>query len=162
MLSKLLSSQVIIYHIFLFIFFSLSVNYFVELEYINFIAYSLFHLTLIYFAFYFFNFILIFIYFLYGIFFDIFLINYISPHLLTFLIFISLFYFSKRYLLNLSSIKISIIIIFICLLMLLSENIIAYLFFNFPINIENLTKLMLITIFSFYPLIIVFDRIDNL
>jgi len=72
MLSKLLSSQTIIYHLILFFSFSLSVNYFVDLEFINFFSYVFFHLTLIYVVFYFFHFSLIFISFLYGIFFDIF------------------------------------------------------------------------------------------
>ena len=71
----------------------------------------LFHLTLVYLVFYFFNFYLIFLSFLYGIFLDIFLINNISPHLISFLIFVALFYFTKKYLLNLSSNKVSYLII---------------------------------------------------
>ena len=111
MFSKLLSSQTIIYHLILFFSFSLSVNYFVDLEFINFFSYVFFHLTLIYLVFYFFHFSLIFISFLYGIFFDIFLIDFISPHLISFLVFVFLFYYSKKYLLNFTSTIISYIII---------------------------------------------------
>ena len=111
MLSKLLSSQIIIYHCILFFSFSLSVNYFLNLEIINYLAYVCFHLTLIYLFFYFFHFALIVVTFLYGIFFDIFLVDNISPHLITFLIFVLLFYLTKKFLLKLSSIKISYIII---------------------------------------------------
>ena len=107
MVSKLLSSQTIIYHLTLFFSFSLSVNYFVDLEFINFFSYVFFHLTLVYLVFYFFHFSLIFISFLYGIFFDIFLIDFISPHLISFLVFVFLFYYSKKYLLNFSSSTIS-------------------------------------------------------
>ena len=130
MFPKLLSSQTIIYHLILFFSFSLSVNYFVDLEFINFISYVFFHLTLIYLVFYFFHFSLFFISFLYGIFFDIFLIDFISPHLISFLVFVFLFYFSKKYLLNFSSITISYIIIGVTLIMFISETLIANIFFN--------------------------------
>mgnify|MGYP001448406312 CR=1 FL=1 len=111
MFPKLLSSQTIIYHLILFFSFSLSVNYFVDLEFVNYLSYVFFHLTLIYLVFYFFHFSLIFISFLYGVFFDIFLIDFISPHLISFLAFLFLFYYIKKYLLNFSSRKISYIII---------------------------------------------------
>ena len=111
MFSKLLSSQIIIYHLILFFSFSLSVNYFIDLEIVNYLSYVLFHLTLIYLIFYFFHFSLVFISFLYGVFLDIFLIDYISPHLISFLVFVLLFYYTKKYLLNFSSNKISYIII---------------------------------------------------
>ena len=117
MFPKLLSSQTLIYHLILFFSFSLSVNYFVDLEFFNFLSYAIFHLTLIYLVFYFFHFSLIFISFLYGVFFDIFLIDYISPHLISFLVFVFLFYYSKKYLLNFSSRTISYIIIGVTLLM---------------------------------------------
>ena len=120
MVSKLLSSQTIIYHLILFFSFSLSVNYFINLEFINFLSYVFFHLTLIYLVFYFFHFSLIFISFLYGVFFDIFLIDFISPHLISFLVFVFLFYYTKKFLLNFSSSTISYIIIGITLLMFVS------------------------------------------
>ena len=124
MVSKLLSSQTIIYHLILFFSFSLSVNYFINLEFINFLSYVFFHLTLIYLVFYFFHFSLIFISFLYGVFFDIFLIDFISPHLISFLVFVFLFYYTKKFLLNFSSSTISYIIIGITLLMFVSETLI--------------------------------------
>ncbi len=162
MFSKLLSSQVLIYHCILFISFSLSVNYFVELEIINFIAYTFFHLTLIYVVFYFFHFSLIFISFLYGIFFDIFLIDYISPHLISFLIFIISFYFTKKYLLNLTSNKISYIIIFLTLFIFILEALTANILFNYPLNFENLGWLFFTSIVIFFPSLILFSKIDKL
>ena len=105
MYSKLLSSQTLIYHLILFFSFSLSVNYFVDLKFINFLSYTLFHLTLVYIVFYFFHISLILISFLYGLFFDIFLIDFIAPHLISFLAFVFLFYCTKKYLLNFSSIS---------------------------------------------------------
>ena len=162
MLSKLLSSQIIIYHCILFFSFSLSVNYFVDLEIVNYLAYVCFHLTLIYLFFYFFHFALIFLTFLYGIFFDIFLVDNLSPHLITFLIFVILFYFTKKYLLNLSSSKVSYIIIILTLMMFVSEALIANLLFNYPINYENFLWISIIFIIIFYPTLVLFSKIDKL
>ena len=162
MLSKLLSSQIIIYHCILFFSFSLSVNYFVDLEIINFLAYVLFHLTLIYLVFYYFHFSLIFLYFLYGIFLDVFLIDNISPHLISFLIFVVLFYFTKKYILNLSSNTVSYLIISLTLIMFISEGLIAKFQYNYPINYENLGWLFITSIIIFFPSLLVFSKIDKL
>ena len=162
MFRKLLSSQTIIYHLLLFFSFSLSVNYFVDLEFVNFLSYVFFHLTLIYLVFYFFQFSLIFVSFLYGIFFDIFLINFISPHLVSFLVFVFLFYYTKKYLLNFSSIRISYIIIGVTLIMFISETLIANIFFNYPINYQNLGWLFLTLIIIFFPSLFIFSKIDKL
>ena len=162
MVSKLLSSQTIIYHLILFFSFSLSVNYFINLEFINFLSYVFFHLTLIYLVFYFFHFSLIFISFLYGVFFDIFLIDFISPHLISFLVFVFLFYYTKKFLLNFSSSTISYIIIGITLLMFVSETLIAKNFFNYPINYQNLSWLFFTSLIIFFPSLFVFSKIDKL
>ena len=161
MSTKLLSSKSIIYHIILFLSFSLSVNYFVDLKFINYLAYVFFHLTLIYLVFYYFNFVLFFISFLYGIFFDFFLIDNVSPHLISFLIFIFLFYFTKKYLLNFSSTQISFIIIITTFFMFIAEAIIANMLFNYSINIENLGWLFLTTIIIFFPFLILFSIINK-
>ena len=162
MIHKLLSSQTIIYHLILFFSFSLSVNYFVDLKFINFLSYVFFHLTLIYLVFYFFHFSLIFISFLYGIFFDIFLIDFISPHLISFLIFVFLFYYTKKYLLNFSSSTISFIIILVTLLMFVSETLIANILYNYPINYQNLSLLLFTSLIIFFPSLFIFSKIDKL
>ena len=162
MLSKLLSSQIIIYHCILFFSFSLSVNYFVDLEIVNYLAYVCFHLTLIYLFFYFFHFSHIFVTFLYAIFFDIFLVDSISPHLITFLAFVVLFYFTKKYLFNLSSSHVSYIIFILTLIMFISEALIANLQFNYPINFENFLWIFITFIIIFYPTLVVFSKIDKL
>ena len=162
MFLKLLSSQTIIYHLILFFSFSLSVNYFVDLEFINFFSYVFFHLTLIYLVFYFFHFSLIFISFLYGVFYDIFLIDYISPHLISFLVFVFLFYYSKKYLLNFSSNTISYIVIGVTLLMFISETLIANILFNYPINYQNLSWLFFTSLIIFFPSLFIFSKIDKL
>ena len=162
MFPKLLSSQTLIYHLFLFFSFSLSVYYFVDLEFINFLSYFFFHLTLIYLVFYFFHFSLFFISFLYGVFFDIFLIDYISPHLISFLAFVFLFYFNKKYLLNFSSTTISYIIIGVTLLMFVSETLIANIFFNYPVNYQNLSWLFFTSLIVFFPSLFIFSKIDKL
>ena len=162
MFHKLLSSKILIYHLILFFSFSLSVNYFVDLEFVNFFSYVFFHLTLIYLVFYFFHFSLILISFLYGVFFDIFLIDFISPHLISFLVFVFLFYLNKKYLLNFSSSIISYIIIGVTLLMFLSETLIANIFFNYPINYQNLSWLFFTSLIIFFPSLFIFSKIDKL
>ena len=162
MLSKLLSSQIILYNIILFFSFSLSVNYFVDLEIINYLSYVFFHLTLIYLIFYYFNFYLIIITFFYGLLFDIFLIDYISPHLISFLVLVIIFYYSKKYLINLTSTNISFLIVFLTLIMFISETLIANLLFNYPINYQNLGWLYITSLIIFFPSLIIFSRIDKL
>ena len=162
MFPKLLSSQIIIYNCILFFSFSLSVNYFANFEIVNYIAYALFHLTLVYLVFYFFNFYLIFLSFLYGIFLDIFLIDNISPHLISFLIFVVVFNFTKKYLLNLSSNKVSYLIICITLILLLFEAILANLQFNYPINYVKLFWIKATTVILFFPSLLIFSKIDKL
>ena len=159
---KLLSSQTLIYHFILFFSFSLSVNFFVNLEFINFVSYVVFHLALIYVVFYFFHFSLILISFLYGLFFDIFLIDYISPHLISFLVFVFLFYYSKKYLLNFSSRTISYIIMGLTLLMIATESLIANIFFNYPLNYSNLIWLFITSLIIFFPSLFIFSKIDKL
>ncbi len=162
MLTKLLSSQKTIYHIILFFSFSLTVNYFVELKIVNFIAYTLFHLTLIYFIFYFFHFTLYFIFFLYGVLFDIYLINNIGPHIISFLIFLTAFQFLKKFLLSFSSFKISYIIIIIVFIMFVIESFISKILYNYPINYNDLGLLFLILVLMFLPSLYMFSKIDKL
>ncbi len=162
MLTKLLSSQKTIYHIILFFSFSLTVNYFVELKIVNFIAYVLFHLTLIYFIFYFFHFTLYFIFFLYGVLFDIYLINNIGPHIISFLIFLTAFQLLKKFLLNFSSFKISYIIIIIAFIMFVIESFISRILYNYPINYNDLGLLFLILVLMFLPSLYMFSKIDKL
>ena len=162
MLTKLLSSQKTIYHIILFFSFSLTVNYFVELKIVNFIAYTLFHLTLIYFIFYFFHFTLYFIFFLYGVLFDIYLINNIGPHIISFLIFLTAFQFLKKFLLSFSSFKISYIIIIIVFIMFVIESFISRILYNYPINYNDLGLLFLISVLMFLPSLYMFSKIDKL
>ncbi len=161
MLTKLLSSQKTIYHIILFFSFSLTVNYFVDLKIVNFIAYVLFHLTLIYFIFYFFHFTLYFIFFLYGVLFDIFLINNIGPHIISFLIFLTAFQLLKKFLLNFSSFKISYIIIIIVFIMFVIESFISRILYNYPINYNDLGVLFLISVLIFLPSLYMFSKIDK-
>ncbi len=162
MFRQLLSSQIIIYHLILFLSFSLSVNYFVDLVFINYLSYVLFHLTLIYLVFYFLHFSIVPISFLYGIFFDIFLIDYISPHLICFLVFVFLFYYSKKYLLNFSAKTISYIMLGLTLLMFISEALLANIFFNYPINYQNLSWLLFTLLIVFFPSLFIFSKIDKL
>ena len=76
--------------------------------------------------------------------------------------FVVLFYFTKKYLLNLSSIKISYIIIILTLMMFILEFLIANLLYNYPINYENFLWIFITFIIIFYPTLILFSKIDKL
>ena len=80
MFSKVLKPY-LIFNLILFLSFSISVNSFVEIEYINIIFYIFFHLTFIYFLFYHYHYLIYIIRFYYGVLFDIFLLNSIGSHL---------------------------------------------------------------------------------
>ena len=159
-LTKFLNTR-ILFNLLLFISFSISVNTFVGLNYVNTIFYVFFHLVFIYFLFYYYHFTIYFIAFFYGILFDIFLLNQIGVHLLTFLLFISAFVLLKQYLKQLSSYQIAIIIFFSLFVLLISELIIAYFFNNYLFNFQFFIQIFIISIIIFIPSILLFNKIDN-
>ena len=55
MASYRLYNPVIFYHLILFFLFSISINYFIELKYVNLVCYVIFHITFVYLAFYYYN-----------------------------------------------------------------------------------------------------------
>ena len=68
----------------------------------------------------------------------------------------------EKYLLNFSARKISYIIIGLTLLMFVTETLIANIFFNYPINFQNLSWLFFISIIVFFPSLFIFSKIDKL
>ena len=162
MLFKKYFSPVYIYHLILFFSFSISLNNFIGLEYINLFFYVLAHLSIIYLCFYYFHFFLYFVFFLYGIFFDIFLLNDIGPHLLVFIFLLVIISFLKKFLFNLSSIKIYYVIIVLMFLIFLFEMIFADIILNYNFNYYNYIKLCVIGVIIVFPVIFLFSKIDEL
>ena len=150
------------YHLILFLSFSISLNNLIEFEYVNLFFYVLAHLLIIYICFYYFNFFLYFVFFFYGIFFDIFLLNNIGPHLLVFIFLLFIVSFLKKFLFNLSSIKIFYVIIALMFLIFLFEMIFADIILNYNFDYYKYIKLCIISAITIYPLVFLFSKFDRL
>ena len=151
----------LIFNLILFFAFSISVNSFVEIEYINLIFYIFFHITYIYLLFYHYHFSIYIIGLFYGIFFDILLMNSIGSHLVSLLILIFLYVFLKKYLFLLSSLQISITIFITLNAVIYFEIFYAFVFNNFYLNILQLLNYFIIALIIFIPTILVLNKIDN-
>ena len=162
MLFKKYFSPVYFYHLILFLSFSISLNNLIEFEYVNLFFYVLAHLSIIYLCFYYFNFFLYFVFCFYGIFFDIFLLNNIGPHLLVFIFLLVIVSFIKKFLFNLSSIKIFYVIIVLMFLIFLFEMIFADIILNYNFDYHKYIKLCIIGIIIVFPVIFLFSKIDEL
>ena len=162
MLLKKYFSPVYFYHSILFLIFSISLNNLIEFEYVNLFFYVLAHLLIIYLCFYYFNFFLYFVFFFYGVFFDIFLLNNIGPHLLVFIFLLVIISFLKKFLFNLSSIKIFFVIIVLMFLIFLFEMIFADIILNYNFDYHKYIKLCIIVIITIYPVVFLFSKFDRL
>ena len=152
---------VYIFHLILFFSFCVSLNNIINFEIINLIFYVLAHITIIYLCFYYFNFLIYFIVFIYGVLFDISLFNNIGPHLISFIIFLFIVLLFKKYLFNLTSGKILILLIIIINLIFILEMYLGYLIFNYKVNYINVFKILIITIVMIFPTIFLFSKIDK-
>ena len=162
MLLKKYFRPVFIYHLILFFSFSISLNNLIEFEYVNLFFYVLAHLLIIYLSFYYLNFFLYFIFFFYGVFFDIFLLNNIGPHLFVFIFLLVIISSLKKYLFNLSSIKIFYIIIVLMFIIFLFEMIFADIILNYNFDSHKYFVLCIIGAISIYPLFFLFSKFDRL
>ena len=151
----------LIFNLILFFAFSISVNSFVEIEYINLVFYIFFHITYIYLLFYHYHFSIYIIGLFYGIFFDILLMNSIGSHLVGLLILIFFYVFLKKYLFLLSSLQISITIFITLNVVIYFEIFYAFVFNNFYLNILQLLNYFIIALIIFIPTIFVLNKIDN-
>ena len=155
------SRNYILLNLILFLSFSISVNSYQEISNIILVFYILFHLTFIYLLFYHFHFFIYIIGFVYGILLDIFLLNEIGVHLITFLLLIFLYNIIKKYLFQLSSKQI-IITIFITLVSVLYLEIIMAHFLNqYFINFMYVFKLLIISLIIFIPSIFLLTKVDK-
>ena len=129
---------------------------------INFIFYLFIHILLIYLCIYHFKIILYFIFFLIGIIFDIFIINEIGLHVLTFMLLILFLNLLKKIIISLSSIKIYVFIYIVICFSLIFEMVISAFMFNFNFNFYNLIKGMFIYLIISYPSFYIFSKVDKL
>ena len=151
----------VLFNIILVFSFSVTVNSYVQIQNINVIFYIIFHLTFVYFLFYQYHYSLFIIGFIYGILLDIFLINEIGSHLITFLILILLYTQLKKYLFQLNSFQISITIFVTLNMILISELVLAFLINDIYFNFFQVIKYIVISFILLVPSLFVLNKIDN-
>ena len=150
-----------VYNLFLLLSFSVSVNTLVNIQTINLLFYVFFHLTFIYFLFYYYNYTIFFLAFFYGVLFDIFLLNEIGPHLLSFIIIIFIFNIFKKFLFLLSPYQISITIFISLIGILFFDLIFAFIFNNIYFSFSLFMQYILISLVIFIPTIFLFNKLEK-
>ena len=148
-------------NIILIISFSISVNSFVFLPNINNAFYVLFHLTFIYLIFYHYHFYLYILAFIYGILFDILLLNNIGIHLIAFLFLLILYFVIRKFLTRLSSYQIIFIYFITLIVLLLFEQFLANIIFDYKFNVFLILNFFLISLIIFIPTIFLFNKMDK-
>ena len=152
----------VIYNIIILFLFSLSVNSIQSFSIINSISYVFLHYVLIYLGLYYYRKTLYLIYFFCGLGIDILLINQIGPHLSVFMILLIVFNKTKKYFQNLNSTQVYLAILFILSIIIFSEMIITHWFFNYNFEIYIYFKILIISLFLSYPILLLFSLIDKL
>jgi len=141
--------------------FSISVNSFIIFPNVNNAFYVLFHLTFIYLIFYNYHYYLYVVAMVYGILFDILLLNFIGAHLISFLSLIVLFVLFKKYLIRLSSYQIIFIYFITLIVLLLFEQFLANIIFDYKFNVFLILNFFLISLIIFIPTIFLFSKFDK-
>ena len=149
------------YNLILLILFSLSVELLEFFILLNSVAYILFHYVIIYLGLYYYRKILYLIYFLYGLGLDLLIIHQIGVHLPVFMMLLVFFKLTKKYFLILNSKKIYLGILFIQIIIIFFEMIIAFSFFGYGFDLYLYLKYILISLLISYPIFFIFIRIDN-
>ena len=152
----------IIYNILLIIFFSLTVNGMPLFPILNIICYSIFHFLIIYLGIYYYRKKLYLIFSLYGLGLDLFWINEIGPHLITFMFALSIFYLTFKYLNNLKKLNIYLMLLMTQITIILFEKIISQLMFGFYFNLNDFLEIAIFSIILSYPVFYIFSKIDRL
>ena len=128
---------------------------------LNLLSYSIFHFIVIYLSLYYHRNILYFIFFLFGLSMDLLFMNSIGPHLLVFMILLFSIKRIKKYINNFESTKIYFIILLIQIIILFLEMIISHYFYQYYFDHILYSKLLLISLFISYPLLLIFSKIDE-
>ena len=158
--SKFLNSSIKLNFI-LIISFSITVNSFIIFPNVNNAFYVLFHLTFIYLIFYHYHYYLYIIALVYGILFDILLLNYMGAHIITFLSLLIFFVLLKKYLIRLSSYQIIFIYFITLIVLLLLEQFLANIIFDYKFNAFLILNFFLISLIIFIPAIFLFNKLDK-
>ena len=149
------------YNLILLLLFSLSVELVESFQFINSVAYILFHYVIIYLGLYYYRNILYVIYFLYGLGIDLLLINQIGTHLPVFMVLLVFFRQTKKYFRILDSKKIYLAIFLIQIITIFIEMMITFWFFGYSFDLYLYLKYILISLLISYPIFFIFIRIDS-
>ena len=152
----------IIYNILLIIFFSLTVNGVPLFPILNIIFYSIFHFLIIYLGIYYYKLKLYIIYFLYWLGLDFFLLNEFGPHLIVFMLVLIIFYSTFKYLNNLKTLNMYLMLLVTQITIILFEKIISQLMFGFYFNLNDFLEIAIFSIILSYPVFYIFSKIDRL
>jgi len=141
---------------------SILINSIVEFPIINTTIYLFLHLLMIYLGIYYLSQFLFFIFFITGIICDIFLLNELGPHMISFMLLALLLSQIRKTILNLNPMKIILIFSLLYFLTLICEIVLSFFFFNYNFNIENIKMNIFIFLLIFYPTFYFFSKIDKL
>ena len=158
MLSKFHLNSFKIYNIFLIFNFSFLIN--ANTYIISSVLYCIFHFLIIYLGIYYYKKSLYILYFIYGILLDVFLMNEIGPHLISFILFLLFINFFIKYFYNLSSIKIYFLILILVLVIIFLEILISAVLYDYQYYFLNLINIILISLIMSFPMFLIFIKID--
>jgi len=150
-----------IYNILLIFIFSVTVNGYNFFSNINLIFYCIFHFLIIYISIYYYRKLLYVVYSLYGLGLDLFWLHEIGPHILTFISVLFFFNLLSKYLYNLNSYKIYILLLIIQIIMVTFEMIISEILFSFGFDINYYFQIIILSLFISYPVFFLFSKIDR-
>ena len=150
-----------IFNLLLIFIFSIIVNSNNSLSLVYTTLYCIFHFLIIYLGIYYYRKTLYFIFFLYGLGLDVLWLNEIGPHLIVFMFMLVFFSFSTKYLYNLSSFKIYIIILILQFIIITLEIMFSYLFFRYNLELVHFLQIFTISVLISFPTFLFFSYIDK-
>ena len=133
-----------------------------EFPIINFITYLFTHILLIYIGIYHFKIILFFIYFVIGFIFDVFLLNEIGTHTVTFVVLIMILSFLRKFYILMSSKVIFLLITILLFFTIICEMFISYILFDFRFDVSNLIRIFICYFIIAFPIYYIFNKIDRI
>ena len=143
--------------------FSITVTNIDSLRIVHNISYSVLHFIVIYLGLYYYRKTLYLIFFLSGINLDLLLLNNeIGPHLLTFMLMLLFFNFTKKLIQNFDSRKIFFIILIYQATMIFCEKILISFLYNYDFHLYDFLQIIFISLLISYPLFYIFSKIDEL
>ena len=93
---------------------------------------------------------------------DFFLLNEFGPHLIVFMLVLIIFYSTFKYLNNLKTLNMYLMLLVTQITIILFEKIISQLMFGFYFNLNDFLEIAIFSIILSYPVFYIFSKIDRL